>query len=379
MFELEIVAESGSGARAGGFRTPHGTVPTPAFMPVGTRATVKSLAVSDLRDSDARIVLANTYHLYLRPGADVIREAGGLAKFCGWNGPMLTDSGGFQVVSLAKLRKIEDEGVTFRSHLDGSLHEFTPESVVGIQRSLAPDVMMPLDCPPIPGEGAAANERANRLTREWLRRAVAEHERTKGTSATGEAQALFGIAQGGFEARSRAESVAALVELDLPGYAAGGLSLGEEKEATREMLQITLDGLPRDRPRYLMGMGWPEDIVDAVSRGVDMFDCVLPTRNARNGQAITSGGLVNLRLERWARDFGPLDPRCDCETCAGYTRAYLRHLQTTGEMLGARLVSLHNVHYYLGLVRTLRDAIIHGEFDEVRAEILGRLGEESAR
>jgi queuine tRNA-ribosyltransferase len=203
--------------------------------------------------------------------------------------------------------------------------------------------------------------------------------RTSARRGPREAQALFGIAQGGFEAKSRAESVAALVELDLPGYAAGGLSLGEEKEATREMLQITLDGLPRDRPRYLMGMGWPEDIVDAVSRGVDMFDCVLPTRNARNGQAITSGGLVNLRLERWARDFGPLDPRCDCETCAGYTRAYLRHLQTTGEMLGARLVSLHNVHYYLGLVRTLRDAIIHGEFDEVRAEILGRLGEESAR
>jgi len=379
MFELEIVAETPEGARAGVFRTPHGDVPTPAFMPVGTRGTVKALAVSDLRDAGARIVLANAYHLYLRPGADVLRAAGGVARFSGWGGPTLIDSGGFQVVSLAKLRRIGEDGVTFRSHLDGSSHEFTPESVVRLQRSLGPDVMMPLDCPPVPGDDAASIERANRLTLEWARRAVREHARTEGTSATGEPQALFGIAQGGFEASARAESATALVELDLPGYAAGGLSLGEEKEATREMLQISLDAFPRDRPRYLMGMGWPEDIVDAVARGVDLFDCVLPTRNARNGQAITSGGLVNLRQERWARDFGPLDPRCGCETCAGYTRAYLRHLQTSGEMLGARLVSLHNVHHYLELVRTLREAIIRGEFDEIRAKILGRLGEESAR
>ncbi|MGH2571838.1 MAG: tRNA guanosine(34) transglycosylase Tgt [bacterium] len=378
MFELEIVREAPGGARAGVFRTPHGDVPTPAFMPVGTRGTVKGLAVSDLRASGASLVLANAYHLYLRPGPDVVREAGGLARFCGWNGPMLTDSGGYQVVSLAKLRKIEDDGVTFRSHLDGSAHSFTPESVVRLQRSLGPDVMMPLDCPPIPG-GDEDAERANRLTIEWARRAAREVERTEGTSSTGQPQALFGIAQGGFEAKAREDSAAALVELDLPGYAAGGLSLGEEKSATREMLQVTLDGLPRDRPRYLMGMGWPEDLVDAVSRGVDLFDCVLPTRNARNGQAITSGGLVNLRLTRWARDFGPLDARCGCETCAGYTRAYLRHLLKTGEMLGARLLSLHNIHHYLTLVRTLRDAIIHGTFDECRAEFLGRLGEESAR
>jgi queuine tRNA-ribosyltransferase len=379
MFEFEILAEAPGGARAGVFHTPHGDVPTPAFMPVGTRGTVKALAVSDLRASRVEIVLANTYHLYLRPGADVVREAGGIARFSGWNGPTLTDSGGFQVVSLAKLREIDENGVTFRSHLDGSAHTFTPESVVRSQRSLGPDIMMPLDVPPVPGSDDRAIADANRLTIEWAKRAVQELERTEGTSSTGQPQALFGIAQGGFDSGARAESVAALVELDLPGYAAGGLSLGEDKEATRAMLQITLDGLPRDRPRYLMGMGWPEDIVDAVSRGVDLFDCVLPTRNARNGQAITANGPVNLRLERHARDFGPLDPSCDCETCAGYTRAYLRHLHKSGEILGARLISLHNVHHYLKLVRTLRESLLAGQFDEVRTGILCRHGEESAR
>jgi len=379
MFELEIVAEAAGGARAGIFRTPHGDVPTPAFMPVGTRGTVKGLSAADLRASRAEIVLANTYHLYLRPGDDIVREAGGIARFAGWNGPTLTDSGGFQVVSLASLREIDEDGVTFRSHLDGSSHRFTPESVVRAQRSLGPDVMMTLDVPPIPGSGREEMERANRLTVEWARRAAREFEKTRGTSSSRRPQALFGIAQGGFDAKARAAAAAALVELDLPGYAAGGLSLGEEKEATREMLQVTLERLPRARPRYLMGMGWPEDLVDAISRGVDLFDCVLPTRNARNGQAITGTGPVNLRLERYRRDFRPLDSECGCETCTGYTRAYLRHLQRTGEMLGARLVSLHNVHYYLKLVRTLREAVVAGNFEEVRSGILTGLAEENAR
>jgi len=282
-------------------------------------------------------------------------------------------------VSLASLRKIDEEGVTFRSHLDGSSHQFTPESVVRVQRSLGPDVMMPLDVPPIPRSGDDKIAQANRLTVEWARRAVREFEKTEGTSSSGRPQALFGIAQGGFDAKARADAAAALVELDLPGYAAGGLSLGEEKEVTREMLQVTVDGLPGDRPRYLMGMGWPEDLVDAVSRGVDLFDCVLPTRNARNGQAITGTGPVNLRLERYRRDFRPLDSECECETCTGYTRAYLRHLQKTGEMLGARLISLHNVHYYLKLVRTLREAVVAGNFEEVRSGILTGLAEENAR
>lgn len=377
MFELAVEARHPRGARAGTLRTPHGDVPTPAFMPVGTRGTVKALAVSDLRECGARIVLANTYHLYLRPGEETLRAAGGVARFTGWNGPMLTDSGGFQVVSLSDLRTIDEDGVTFRSHLDGSTHRLTPEAAVRIQRAIGADVMMALDVPPLPGAPAAEVAEANRLTAAWARRAAREFERTAQECASGRPQALFGIVQGGFDAESRRQSAAALVELDLPGYAAGGLSLGEDKELTREMLQVTLDRLPADRPRYLMGMGTPEDLVDGISRGVDLFDCVLPTRNARNGQAFTSCGAVNLRLERHARDFGPLDTDCLCETCRGYTRAYLRHLLKTGEMLGARLVSLHNVYFYLNLVRTLRDALIRGNFEEARSRILGRLGEEN--
>ncbi|GJM45438.1 MAG: queuine tRNA-ribosyltransferase [Gemmatimonadota bacterium] len=376
-FDFQLLATAPSGARAGVLRTPHGDVPTPIFMPVGTRASVKALAVSDLVAADARIILGNSYHLFLRPGAEVIGQAGGLAAFNGWNRPTLTDSGGFQVVSLAKLRRIEDEGVTFRSHLDGTQHQFTPESVVRLNRNLAPDIVMPLDVPPMPGSSPADIQRANRLTVEWARRAQAEFVRTEGTQVTGKPQALFGIAQGGLEEAARRESAAALVDLDLPGYAAGGLSFGEDKDLTREMLQVTLDALPKDRPRYLMGMGIPEDLIDGVRRGVDMFDCVLPTRNARNGQALTSRGPVNLRLERWARDFGPLDPDCGCETCTGYTRAYLRHLEKTGEMLGARLVSLHNVHFYLDLVRRMRGAILDGTFEDFRANALALLAEGS--
>ncbi|MAF26971.1 MAG: tRNA guanosine(34) transglycosylase Tgt [Gemmatimonadota bacterium] len=373
MFRLRIDQTASSGARAGSFRTPHGEVPTPAFMTVGTRGTVKGLSVRDLRENGARIVLSNTYHLFLRPGAEVIREAGGIARFSGWNGPMLTDSGGYQVVSLAALRNISEEGVTFQSHLDGSRHLFTPESVVRVQRSLAPDIMMPLDSPPVPGTSTAEQARADELTIRWARRAAEEFRRTETDSASGFPQALFGITQGGFLEETRRASAAALVELDLPGYAAGGLSLGEEKGLTRAMLGVTLDCLPADRPRYLMGMGTPEDLVDGISRGVDFFDCVLPTRNARNGQAFTGRGTRNLRLERFARDFGPLDPDCGCETCREYTRAYLRHLLKTGEMLGARLLTLHNVHFYLDLVDKLREAILTERFDEVRDATLSRL------
>ena len=373
-FRFEVIARAGA-ARAGVLETPHGEVPTPVFMPVGTRASVKALAVSDLERARVRIILGNTYHLFLRPGADIVREAGGLARFNGWNRPTLTDSGGFQVVSLAALREIDDDGVTFRSHLDGSTHRFTPESVIGLGRDLAPDIVMPLDIPPVPEAGEAEVERANRLTIEWARRAKAEFTRTEGTSASGREQALFGIAQGGFTEAARRESAAALVDLDLPGYAAGGLSIGEDKDSTREMLGVTLACLPDAKPRYLMGMGTPEDLVDGISRGVDMFDCVLPTRNARNGQALTSRGPINLRLARHARDFRPLDPDCGCEACTGYTRAYLRHLVKTGEMLGGRLLSLHNVFFYLHLVGRLRGAIVAGQFEEVRGDILSKLEE----
>ncbi len=374
---LAIEARAPSGARAGTLTTPHGGVPTPMFMPVGTRASVKALSVADLHACGVRLVLANTYHLYLRPGAETIRRAGGVAKFCGWHGPMLTDSGGFQVVSLADLAEVDDDGVTFRSHLDGSLHRFTPEIVVRLQRALGPDILMPLDVPPIPGSTEAAADRANRLTLAWAKRAKEEWLRTAGDSSAGTEQALFGIAQGGFDAARRRESARALVDLDFPGYAAGGLSLGEDKGLTLEMLEATLEPLPPDRPRYLMGMGTPQDLIEGVARGVDLFDCVLPTRNARNGQAFTRRGTVNLRSERHAEDFRPLDPECSCETCAGFTRAYLRHLLKTGEMLGARLVSLHNVHYYLEIMRTLRDAILAGTLESVRRGMLARLEEET--
>lgn len=376
MFTLTIEARSGA-ARAGTLRTPHGDVLTPMFMPVGTRASVKSLSVADLHAIGAKIVLANTYHLYLRPGADTIRRAGGVARFSGWNGPTLTDSGGFQVVSLADLARVDDDGVTFRSHLDGSLHRFTPESVVSVQRSLGPDFMMTLDVPPRPGDSAAESERANRLTQTWAERALAEFHRTQGTSSTGKEQCIFGIAQGGFDARRRREAASALVSLGFPGYAAGGLSLGEEKAQTLEMLDSTLENLPLDQPRYLMGMGTPEDLVEAIARGVDLFDCVLPTRNARNGQAFTRRGTVNLRLERHAEDFTPLDPECRCETCRGYSRAYLRHLLKSGEMLGARLLTLHNLHTYLELMRCSREAIVNGTFDSFRSATLAQLAEES--
>jgi queuine tRNA-ribosyltransferase len=376
MFEFRRLASCGP-ARAGVLATPHGEIPTPIFMPVGTRGSVKALSAADLRATGAAIILGNTYHLYLRPGADVVRAAGGLAAFNGWHGATLTDSGGFQVVSLAALSSVDDDGVTFRSHLDGSTHRFTPESVVRVQRSLGADIVMPLDCPPVPGMSAVDAGAANRRTREWLVRSREELERSRGTSASGHEQALFGIAQGGLDAAARRESAAALVELDLPGYAAGGLSFGEEREKTREMLQATLDALPETKPRYLMGMGTPEDLADGISRGVDMFDCVLPTRNARNGQAFTSRGTLNLRLARYERDFGPLDPDCTCEACAGYSRAYVRHLQKSGEILGARLMSLHNVHHFLGIVRRLRDAILRGDFAAVRADMLEKLrGEE---
>jgi queuine tRNA-ribosyltransferase len=376
-FEFRVLAATSQGARAGLLRTPHGDVPTPIFMPVGTRAAVKALSVADLLACEARLILGNAYHLYLRPGAEIVRAAGGLARFAGWERPTLTDSGGFQVVSLASLRRLDDEGVTFRSHLDGSSHRFTAESVVRIQRDLGADIVMPLDVPPQSGSSADETARANELTLDWARRSVAEFRRTEGTSSSGKPQALFGIAQGGFAAASRRAAAAALVDLDLPGYAVGGLSLGESKELTWEMLSATLECLPGERPRYLMGMGTPEDLVEGVVRGVDMFDCVLPTRNARNGQALTASGPVNLRWERFARDFRPLDPECSCETCRGYTRAYLRHLLKSGEILGARLLTLHNVTLYMQLVRTLREAILAGDFEDVRSAILSRLGEGS--
>jgi queuine tRNA-ribosyltransferase len=354
-FQLEAV-DAATGARAGTWRTPHGDVPTPAFMPVGTLAAVKGLLPRQLWDAGTRMLLANTYHLALRPGADVVEDVGGLHRFMNWDGPILTDSGGFQVFSLAKLMTIDDEQAVFRSHIDGSRLELSPERAVRIQEQLGADCIMCLDeCPPhgVPLERLRAA--VDRTTR-WARRCRDAHRRDD--------QALFGIVQGGTDRELRERSAAGLLPLSFPGYALGGLSVGEDPAAMYGTLEFTLPLLPEDRPRYLMGVGTPADIVEAVRRGVDLFDCVLPTRNGRNATAFTSGGLVKMRNLKHQRDESPLDPRCDCAACAGFSRAYLRHLFIAGEMLGPILLSLHNVAFYQRLMRQLREAILAGTVAE---------------
>lgn len=364
-FRFQIDAnDSNSGARAGRWTTPHGAVETPAFMPVGTRASVKGLWPQQLREAGTQMVLANTYHLALRPGADVVQDLGGLHGFMQWDGPILTDSGGFQVFSLADLRQIDDERVVFRSHIDGSLLELTPERAIEIQEGLGADCIMCLDeCPAhdVPPERmAAAVERTTR----WARRCRDAHGRSD--------QALFGIVQGGTDPRLREHSAAGLLPLDFPGYAIGGLSVGESPELMYSTLDFTAPLLPDDRPRYLMGVGRPIDLIEAVLRGVDLFDCVMPTRNARNATAFTSQGPVKMRNLKHQRDQRPLDPDCDCPTCRGFSRAYLRHLFISGEMLGPMMLSLHNIAYYQRLMRGLREAVKSGRVREFRADHLAR-------
>ena len=347
------VAATDGGARAGRLETAHGTVETPAFMPVGTAATVKAAAPSAVAASGADMVLANTYHLMLRPGAERIARLGGLHRFMAWPGPILTDSGGFQAMSLAKLRRLDEEGLTFRSHIDGSALRLTPESSVEAQRALDATVTMALDeCTPFPVDEAGAAASMQRSMR-WAARSRAAFESRPGYG-------LFGIVQGSVFARLRRDSAAALVDIGFDGYAIGGLAVGEGPQAMVETAALTAEALPRDRPRYLMGVGRPEDIVAAVSSGVDMFDCVLPTRSGRNGQAFTAHGKVNIRNARHADDPAPLDPSCSCPTCRGYSRAYLHHLVRSGEILGAVLMTRHNLHRYQDLMRGLRDAIRAG-------------------
>jgi queuine tRNA-ribosyltransferase len=341
-------------ARAGVFTTPHGDVPTPMFMPVGTRATVKGVTVDQLREIGAHVVLANTYHLFLRPGADIVREAGGLHRFMAWDRPILTDSGGFQVFSLAETVKLSDEGVEFRSILDGTKHFWTPEDNMAIQEALGADIIMQLDqCPPYPAEKAFVAE-AVRRSAEWAARCKVAHAR--------EDRALFGIVQGGVHADLRAESAARLTELDFPGYGIGGYSVGEPHDLMLESLAPVTEALPADRPRYLMGVGNPTTMLEAIGLGVDLFDCVLPTRTARMGTAFSSQGRMNLRNAQYARDFGPLDPECSCPVCSTYTRAYLRHLVSTKEMLGSTLLSVHNLHVLIDLARRARRAIEQGAY-----------------
>lgn len=339
-----------TGARLGRLHTPHGVIETPIFMPVGTQATVKAMTPEELKDIGSQIILSNTYHLYMRPGHDLIERAGGLHKFMNWDKPILTDSGGFQVFSLGPLRKIKEEGVEFRSHLDGSKHFLSPEKAIEIQNALGSDIIMAFDeCAPYPADRQYVKNSLERTTR-WLERCKAAHKYP-------ERQALFGIVQGGMYKELREQSAREITAIDLPGYAIGGLSVGEPKEMMYEVLDYTVPLLPEDKPRYLMGVGSPDDLLEGVLRGIDMFDCVLPTRIARNGTAMTSQGKVVVRNASYAEDFTSLDPECDCYTCRNYTKAYLRHLIKCNEILGARLLTIHNLHFLLKLMENVREAI----------------------
>ena len=351
-----------TGARRGRIYTPHGIIETPVFMPVGTQATVKAMTPDELKEMvDARIILSNTYHLFLRPGDELIKEAGGLHKFMNWDRPILTDSGGFQVFSLADLRNITEEGVKFKSHLDGSEKFLSPEISMKIQNNLGSDIMMAFDeCAPYPSD-YDYTKNSMKMTTRWAKRCLEAHKNK-------EKQGLFGIVQGGMYKDLREQSAKALVELDFPGYAVGGLSVGEPAELMYEILSATTPFLPENKPRYLMGVGTPDYLIEAVLRGIDMCDCVLPTRIARNGTAMTSEGKVVVRNATYERDWTPLDHNCDCYTCKNYTRAYIRHLVKCGEILGARLITIHNLRFLVKLMEDVRKAIEEDRLLEFREE-----------
>ena len=384
-FPFEICSTAGS-ARAGVFSTPHGPVETPAFMPVGTLATVKALDPDDLVRMGASMILSNAYHLHLRPGDEVVRQMGGLHRFMQWEGPILTDSGGFQVFSLAQLRTINEEGVEFQSHIDGSSRFFTPETVMQIERNLGADVIMQFDHV-IPGQSDEATARdASERSIRWLGRCLAEVQRLEigqpledpprkglpGDSPRNR-QALFPIVQGGIHAHLRREAAEAIRSMhDWPGFGIGGLSVGEEKDAMYEMLEVVDDALPKTHPRYLMGVGFPEDLIEGIRRGVDLFDCVAPTRMGRNGAVFTRDGRLNIKRTEYRTDPKPLDPDCDCAACTRFSRAYIRHLFVSDEILGLRLLSLHNVHFLLSLVRGARQAILNGNLEQWSRDWLAR-------
>jgi len=360
--EFEVVAENEGGGRRGRLTLPHQRVETPVFMPVGTAGTVKAVPQGVLEELGAQIILGNTYHLYLRPGHEPIRRMGGLHRFISWPRAMLTDSGGFQVFSLSKLRKVTDEGVRFRSHLDGSSHMFTPEHSMEVQIALGADIAMAFDeCTEYPAERERATE-SLRLTMAWARRSLDyhrahRHEAPWHEELGGQTQNLFGIVQGGMYRDLRRESAERLVEMDFDGYAIGGLSVGEPREATLEMISEVLPLLPKDKPRYVMGVGYPDEIEQYARMGVDMMDCVLPTRAARHGLLFTSEGRLNIKGKRYAEDQGPPDPACDCMVCRRYSRAYLRHLMQAGEALSGTLNSIHNLAYYLGIMQRVRKSL----------------------
>lgn len=365
-YEL-IKTDDRTKARRGRVHTPHGDIETPVFMPVGTAATVKAMRPEQVKEMGAEIILSNTYHLYLRPGHEIVKAAGGLHKFMNWDRAILTDSGGFQVFSLGALRKITEEGVEFRSHIDGSKHMLSPEKSMEIQNALGSDIIMAFDeCAPYPAERDYVQKSLERTTR-WLKRCKDYHTNT-------EVQSLFGIMQGGMYKDLRRESAMQIVDLDLPGYAIGGLSVGEPKDLMLDILDECVDYLPTEKARYLMGVGSPDYLFEGVERGVDMFDCVLPTRIARHGMAMTSYGRVNIKNAKYEKDFTALDPECDCYTCKNYSKAYLRHLYKADEMLSAMLLSNHNLHFLVNMMGNIRNAIEEDRFLEYKKEFYAKYG-----
>ena len=362
-FTFELIAQDEqTGARAGVFHTPHGAIETPVFMPVGTQATVKTLDQDDLVEAQAQIILGNAYHLYLRPGHKLIDRAGGLHAFMNWQRPILTDSGGFQVFSLGDLNTISEEGVRFQSHLDGSYHLFSPEKVMEIEHGLGADIIMAFDeCTPYPCKREYA-QRSMEMTLRWAERCQIRHQQLNEERSHRPSQALFGIVQGSIYPDLRQQCARALVDMDLPGYSIGGLAVGEPYEDMIEVIGSTTPHLPVHKPRYLMGVGLPHDLIEAVGHGVDMFDCVVPTRNARNGTAFTRSGRLRLKNAQHAEDNGPIEEGCSCKTCTHYSRAYLRHLFQTGEFLGLHLATFHNIFFFQQFMREARQAIIEGHF-----------------
>lgn len=368
MFQFELLKKSKEcKARLGKIKTNHGEIETPIFMPVGTRATVKTMTPEELKDLKAQIILSNTYHLFLKPGTDIIEKAGGLHKFMNWDRPILTDSGGFQVFSLRNNRKITEEGVEFRSHIDGSKKFLSPEKSMEIQNILGSDIMMAFDeCAPYPASHDYVEHSMHRTTR-WAKRCKDYHKNTDN-------QALFGIIQGGMYKDLRKESAKDLIELDFPGYAVGGLSVGEPKDMMVDVLDYTTDLMPKDKPRYLMGVGTPDYLFEAVEHGIDMADCVLPTRIARNGTCMTTRGRIVIKNAKYKEDFTPLDPECDCYVCKNYTKAYMRHLFNVDEILGLRLASIHNLHFLINLMENIRTAIKNDCFLEFKDDFYKKYG-----
>ncbi|MCH8285487.1 tRNA guanosine(34) transglycosylase Tgt [candidate division KSB1 bacterium] len=377
MFFKVTHKDAGTKARIGKLKTDHGTVETPVFMPVGTQGTVKSLSPEELLQSNTSIILNNAYHLYLRPGEELLDSIGGAHKFCGWDGPILTDSGGYQIYSLSNLNKTSDEGVQFQSHLDGSLHFFTPERIIDIQKKIGADIIMPLDKPiPYPSDKIDAQS-ANRLTIEWAKRSKESFENTKGYHNY--KQVLFGILQGGVFTDLRKMAIEEMTELDFPGYAIGGLAVGEPKDLLFELTDFSTDFMPEDKPRYLMGIGKPEDIVESIGMGVDMFDCVLPTRVGRNGWIYTHAGRLVIKNAEFKDDLSAIDDSCNCYACKNFSRAYLRHLFNAGEMLGPRLASLHNITFYQKLIEEAKEAVRNNNYTHWKAKFLQNYNSETIK